>query len=76
MTQHKLTTDFVATLQDISLRAWQARTASTIGIKSGQKQADFLRSELERIELVSKAAIDKAADAQDARDAITKAQGG
>lgn len=50
----------LATLEDVELRATQARMASTIGKKSGQEQANFLRGELERIALVARAAIEKA----------------
>jgi hypothetical protein len=42
------------------LRATQARLASAIGKKSGVKQADFLRGELDRIGQAARAAITKA----------------
>lgn len=52
--------DLLAALEDVELSLTQARIASTIGKKSGQKQADFLRSQLERIGLEARAAINKA----------------
>ena len=52
--------ELLAALEDLELSTTQARMASTIGRKSGQKQADFLRSQLERIGLEARAAIEKA----------------
>ena len=51
----------LTTLEDVELRCTQARLASAIGKKSGQKQADFLRGALEEIATVARAAITKAA---------------
>lgn len=50
--------DLLAALEDVELRATQARIASTIGKRVGK--ADFLRSELERIGDAARAAIAKA----------------
>ena len=50
--------DLLAALEDVELRATQARLASTIGEKAGQ--ADFLRGELDRIGQAARAAITKA----------------
>lgn len=52
--------ELLAALEDLELSTTQARIASTIGRKSGQKQADFLRSQLERIGIEARAAINKA----------------
>lgn len=50
--------DLLSALEDVELRATQARLASTIGKKAGQ--ADFLRGELDRIGQAARAAITKA----------------
>jgi len=50
----------LSALEDVELRATQARLASAIGKKSGVKQADFLRGELDRIGQAARAAITKA----------------
>ena len=52
--------DLLSALEDVELRATQARLASAIGKKSGVKQADFLRGELDRIGQAARAAITKA----------------
>lgn len=52
--------DLLAALKVLELSTTQARMASTIGKQSGQKQADFLRRQLEQIALVARAAINKA----------------
>ena len=52
--------DLLAALKELELSTTQAQMASRIGIKSGQKQADFLRRQLEQIGLEARAAINKA----------------
>lgn len=47
-------------LSEIEIRLAQAQMASTIGKRSGQKQADFLRGELDRMADVARKAINKA----------------
>jgi len=51
------TPDLLAALEDVELRCTQTRIASNIGKKSGLKQADFLRRELERIATAARTAI-------------------
>lgn len=51
--------ELLEALEDVALRCTQAKLASTIGKPkpSGINQAEFLRSELERIAKVARAAI-------------------